>query len=267
MSFIEFEKSVKTKSWSMNNLHSHQHYEIYFLLKGERSFFLSNSLYTLGSNSLVVIPPYVMHKTEGGPFERFNINVSNDYLDIFQKKTLDKLSKEIAIKIPDSKMAEIKKIIFQMVKLDGQQKYQENIKKALFGYLIYLISELDFENKPENKTELLQNAPPVVLKMINYLTDNFNKKISLEILENEFFLSKTTLCKQFNQATGFTIADFILNIRLNKAKFYLSETKKTMTEIADLCGFCSQNYFGLIFKQKTGMSPLNYRKHQTDKTL
>ena len=88
MSFIEFDKSVKTKSWSMYNLHSHPHYEIYFLLKGERSFFLSNSLYTLGEGTLVVIPPYVMHKTEGGPFERFNINVSTDYLDTFQKARL-----------------------------------------------------------------------------------------------------------------------------------------------------------------------------------
>ena len=265
MSFIEFDKSVKTKSWSMYNLHSHPHYEIYFLLKGERSFFLSNSLYTLGEGTLVVIPPYVMHKTEGGPFERFNINVSSDYLDTFQKKTLDYLAKGIAVKIPDGKMQEIKKLVSQMTETDNILNYQDNVKKALFGYFIYSISNLLEENKVESSAEILQSAPPIVLKMINYLNDNYDKKISLETLEKTFFLSKTTLCKQFNQAINCTIADFLLNIRLNKAKYYLTETKKNMTEIADLCGFCSQNYFGLIFKQKTGLSPLNYRKHQTQK--
>ncbi len=265
MSFLEFDKSVKTKSWSMNNLHSHQHYEIYFLIKGDRSFFLSNSLYTVGAGTLVVIPPYVMHKTEGGPFERFNVNVSTDYLDAFQKKTLDGLAKAIAIKIPDGKMQEIKKIISQMTDTEKLLNYQDNVKKALFGYFIYLISDLEEDKSVRSSAEILQNAPPIVLKMINYLNDNYAQKISLETLEKTFFLSKTTLCKQFNLAINCTIADFLLNIRLNKAKYYLTETKKTITEIADLCGFCSQNYFGLIFKQKTGLSPLNYRKHQSDK--
>ena len=264
MSFIEFDKSVKTKSWSMNNLHSHAHYEIYFLLKGERSFFLSNSLYTLDAGSLVVIPPYVMHKTEGGPFERFNVNVSSDYLDVFQKKTLDNLAKGIAIKIPDAKMHEIKKLLSQMNETEKLLNYKDNVKKALFGYFIYLISTLE-ENNVKSSAEILQNAPPIVLKMINFLNDNYAEKISLETLEKTFFLSKTTLCKQFNKAINCTIADFLLNIRLNKAKYYLTETKKSITEIANLCGFCSQNYFGLIFKQKTGISPLNYRKHHTDK--
>ena len=265
MSFLEFDKSVKTKSWSMYNLHSHSHYEIYFLLKGERSFFLSNSLYTVGAGTLVVIPPYVMHKTEGGPFERFNVNVSTDYLDAFQKKTLDGLAKGIAIKIPDGKMQEIKKIISQMTDTEKLLNFQDNVKKALFGYFIYLISNLEEDKSVKSSAEILQNAPPIVLKMINYLNDNYAQKISLETLEKTFFLSKTTLCKQFNLAINCTIADFLLNIRLNKAKYYLTETKKTITEIADLCGFCSQNYFGLIFKQKTGLSPLNYRKHQSDK--
>jgi quercetin dioxygenase-like cupin family protein len=69
MSFIELEKSVRTEEWSMNDLHSHSHYEIYYLTKGSRTFFLSNSLYRLTAPILIIIPPHVMHKTEGGAFE------------------------------------------------------------------------------------------------------------------------------------------------------------------------------------------------------
>ena len=90
MSFIEFEKSIRQNDWSMHDLHTHPHYEIYFLTKGSREFFLADALYKVTAPVLVVIPPYVMHKTEGGPFERYNVNVSADFLDPFQKETLDK---------------------------------------------------------------------------------------------------------------------------------------------------------------------------------
>jgi len=47
MPFIEFEKSVKGKDWSMLDLHSHKHYEIYFLSKGSRSYFFENAFYKI----------------------------------------------------------------------------------------------------------------------------------------------------------------------------------------------------------------------------
>jgi ribonuclease R len=46
-------------------------------------------LYKLNAPTLIVIPPRVVHKTEGGPFERHNVNVSPAYLDPFQKEVLD----------------------------------------------------------------------------------------------------------------------------------------------------------------------------------
>ena len=79
MSFIEFEKSIRQNDWSMHDLHTHPHYEIYFLTKGSREFFLADALYKVTAPVLVVIPPYVMHKTKGGPFERYNVNVSADF--------------------------------------------------------------------------------------------------------------------------------------------------------------------------------------------
>ena len=85
MNFIEIEQSTKTEEWSMIDLHSHSHYEIYFLEKGNRTFFLSSELYRLSAPVLIIIPPHTLHKTEGSAFARYNINVSEDYLDDFQK--------------------------------------------------------------------------------------------------------------------------------------------------------------------------------------
>ena len=59
--------------------------------------------------------------------------------------------------------------------------------------------------------------------------------------------------------------DFLLNVRLNKAKEMLLHTKKSVGDVSEACGFSSANYFGLIFKQKEGLSPANYRKHEQTK--
>lgn len=267
MSFIEFDKSERKIEWSMNKLHSHTHYEVYFLLKGTRSFFLSNALFTLEAGTLVVIPPFAMHKTEGGPFERININVSPEFLDGFQKKVLDDLAQNICIKLNDKNLKEIKNILKEIESVDKLQKYSQNLTKTLFGYLVFILSKINKGNTAICKTTTFQNTSPLVLKIIDYLNKNYDKNISLATLESKFFLSKTSLCKQFNKETNCTIKNYLLNIRLNKAQFYLTKTKKSILEISEICGFCSQNYFGLIFKQKIGLSPLNYRKHQQNKSV
>jgi len=267
MSVIEFDKSEKNIEWSMNKLHSHTHYEIYFLLKGTRNFFLSNALFTLESGTLVVIPPFAMHKTEGGPFERININVSPEFLDPFEKKTLDDLSQNLCIKLNDKNLKEVKDILKEMDSLSDMQKHSQNVKKILFGYLIFILSKIDKRNTAKSNATTLKNTSPLVLKIINYLNNNYDKDINLKTLEKEFFLSKMSLCKQFNRETNCTIMNYLLNIRLNKAQFYLTKTKKSVAVISELCGFGSQNYFGLIFKQKVGLSPINYRKHQQNKSV
>ena len=92
MSYVEFEKSRKDEDWAMLDLHSHRHYEIYFLSKGNRSFFLADSLYKISAPTLVVIPPNAVHKTEGQSFERHNVNVSEEYLSVYEKHVLDKFA-------------------------------------------------------------------------------------------------------------------------------------------------------------------------------
>ena len=70
MSFIEVERSVRPGSWTMQGLHAHPHYEIYYLYQGSRQLLLANVLYHMEAPSLAVIPPGAPHKTEGGPFAR-----------------------------------------------------------------------------------------------------------------------------------------------------------------------------------------------------
>ncbi len=260
MSFIEIEKSVRENEWSMQDLHSHPHYEIYYLSKGEREFLLSNALYKLQAPIVIVIPPHAMHKTEGGAFERYNINVTPSYLDPFQTDTLQKKSLQI-IRPNKNEKNEFKKLFEEFLLLDKRQKYAKYIQKTLFSYIILQLNKLDEPTLPPKASEKTI-VPTLVLKAIDYLNVHYADKLTLDSLANEFFVSKGTLIYNFKKYTNCSPIDFLLNVRLTKAKELLLNTKKYIEEISELCGFSSSNYFGLIFKQKEGLSPANYRKHQ-----
>lgn len=263
MSFIELDKSVKTTEWSMLDLHSHSHYEIYLLTSGSRTFFLSNALYKLSAPVLIIIPPHTLHKTEGGPFERYNINVSDRYLDDYQRHVFSQKSLCV-MKLNSAQLKKLSDTFDQLNNIDKKQKYSASIINTLFSYAILQIDQLS-TNIDTPSVEKEKSLPPLILKIIDYLNANYKDKITLADLSAMFFISKGTLIYNFNSFLSCSPIDYLLNIRLVKAKELLIKTKKSIREISELTGFSSANYFGLIFKQKEHLSPLAYRKLQKTK--
>ena len=108
MSFIEIEYRKTDKEWNMADLQAHNFYEIYYLLKGERHIFIEDKIFTLHENSIVIIPPFYMHKTEGGPYERVNVYLSNDLLDENERKFLYSRLKGARGNTADDRKAELR---------------------------------------------------------------------------------------------------------------------------------------------------------------
>jgi AraC-like DNA-binding protein len=265
MRFIEIEKSVQKSSWNMKELHSHPYYEIYYLYRGSRTFLLSNALYLLSAPTLVIIPPYTMHKTEGGPFERYNINVYPEYVNRFQEEILR--SKALQPILPSEELAD--KLLELMRELSGVDTSKPNgdeAVNALFSYFIYRLGKI---NTGESSLPSAEDnkMSPLVLRTINYFNEHYadTESISLDALSRELFASKTTLIYNFKKYTNCSPMEFLLSVRLTKAKEQLANTQKSVESVALDCGFSSANYFGLIFKKKEGISPSAYRKKQRTK--
>ncbi len=261
MGFIDFEKISVPSVHSMPTLHSHDHYELYFLLEGERNFFVKNKLFVVNKNSLVIIPPFSMHKTEGGPYKRININISPELLSQSQRELLQNLSENTALKLNDENL----NLIINL--LETGERYPVGVKNraetliAIAQTIIGLISlqdtiSIDYSGTTVGPT----NITPDVLKIVQYINKNYHREISLKELCNEFYICKVSLCKKFKEAMHCSIMQYVMQLRINKAKILLQKGDDSIEEIANLCGFSSANYFGLIFKRAIGISPLNYKK-------
>lgn len=112
--------------------------------------------------------------------------------------------------------------------------------------------DLGFEEK---------NIPDYILQIKNYLEDNFKKKIGLQDLEHMCSLNKFQLSKKFTHFIGIPPIEYLINFRINIAKSLLRYTNKSVKEIAYEVGIEDTPYFNRLFKRKTEMTPLEYRKN------
>jgi AraC-like DNA-binding protein len=72
-------------------------------------------------------------------------------------------------------------------------------------------------------------------------------------------MSKAHFARTFKRTAGQSPVQFILGIRIDRAKELLDFTDKSIGDIAEASGFSDQNYFARTFKKVTGMTPTQYR--------
>lgn len=74
------------------------------------------------------------------------------------------------------------------------------------------------------------------------------------------------LSRVFKKVYGENIVSFANRLRIEIAKKYLTNTDKTIPEVAKSSGFKTTNHFQRVFRNEVGVSPLEYRSHQSVKT-
>lgn len=93
-----------------------------------------------------------------------------------------------------------------------------------------------------------------------YVSENFDKKISVKDVCRELGCSKSTLLSTFKRQYGETLGDYVTNLRLEEAKRLLIEGETSINEIAHKTGFYDQAYFSKVFSKKCACSPSEFRK-------
>jgi len=98
----------------------------------------------------------------------------------------------------------------------------------------------------------------VVEKVKNYIENNYMNDISLDDLAQYVSMSSFYLSRVFSKVYGTNIKEYIIKIRMEKAKSMLIEGNKSVKQIAFEVGYVDQNYFSKAFKKYTNISPKEY---------
>ena len=95
---------------------------------------------------------------------------------------------------------------------------------------------------------------------INYVKAHLSDPISRDTITRELHVSEGHISHLFKKETGDSLTEYITNMRIEKAKELLLQTNLSISEICERIGYNYQAYFTRIFREKVGMSPVQYRK-------
>lgn len=95
---------------------------------------------------------------------------------------------------------------------------------------------------------------------LRYITVHFSEEISLKTLAASANVSVSECLRCFRSVMNTTPYSYITEFRLSKAAELLRTTDEPVSSVAEMVGFCHLSHFGKCFREKTGMSPSEYRK-------
>lgn len=108
----------------------------------------------------------------------------------------------------------------------------------------------------------------VVKHMLEEITKQFsNPDLTLKRLAQEIvYMNKDYLGKQFKKETGLTFTEYLVQVRMQKAKEFLAHPHLfQILEVADMVGYRNNPaYFSRVFKKFTGVTPLTYQRESTN---
>lgn len=123
---------------------------------------------------------------------------------------------------------------------------------------LYQKMVLDFAGRMQTLNRRHVYAKPIV-QSLDYIYNHLHEKINVKDIAEYVNLNPSYLSKLFKQECGISISGYICEQRLKAAENMLKYSDYTYSEIASALMFASQSYFIKVFKEKTGITPKEYR--------
>lgn len=131
-------------------------------------------------------------------------------------------------------------------------KLDEDLKQEKTNETFPFLEKDEVDEGKEGANENLK-------QVIEYINSHFvEKDVTLAFLANKFFIQKNYLCTIFKQEMNTTVTDYIVNLRMKKAKNLMRTTNLSIMQIAEKVSYTDLSYFNRLFKKENGMSPREY---------
>ncbi len=268
---VSIERMERDSDFNMASKHFHNEYEIYYLVNGNRCYFIENQAYDIRKGSLVMIDRNQIHKTVMGGtayHERILTLIKEEALeDIF--RLYDNIdirsffSRDFGVvELNDQGQRYVEGIFSDLVSelTKKHTGYEFTVKARLAELILFAYRCRSGENPAMQAEGVSSEKYRKINEIAEYITHNFQQDISLADIAQSFYLSKSYLSRSFKEVTGFTVNEYINAVRIKEARQMLENTDFSITQIAGLVGYDSITYFEKVFKKYLELSPLKYRK-------
>ena len=252
---------------SMKSAHYHDHYEILYLMSGERRLLLNNAeSFRLDANKIVLLKPYMIHKTISAGTEtqaRVLINISTSLLEEIAHYTSPEVTACFDYPLIELNFYQnriIRQLLYNLLDTDKTPLFR---RESVRVYLAALLLELSRHTAAQHSPCLPGGADAMsckIQKIVKYIQDNYIYNISLSAVAAEYHVSTGHLSRSFKNQMGIPFTRYINNIRVIAAQRLLADGDLPVHAIASTVGFESLTHFERIFKSITGITPNQYKR-------
>lgn len=151
--------------------------------------------------------------------------------------------------IPEEAFSMVDGYIMKIEDMNNAVKIDSMMRQAEYEFA-ECVAEI---HKNQQKNELVEWTK-------NYIYQNLHSDIVIGELGQKIGVNTSYLSDLFHKVEGTTIQQYICKEKIRLAENMLRYSDYEVKEIASYLSFCSQSYFGNIFRQQTGMTPARYRK-------
>lgn len=138
--------------------------------------------------------------------------------------------------------------LLKPLNLEDLRKILEHLKEKAAGKKRY-----SWE-KSTSLRDRYPNVHPLVKKVLDYIENNYNDRISQREIAKQLNISPEYLSYLFKKETGENFAKFLQSFRIDAAKKLFLAGNTNPDEVSEMVGFSDPKYFAKVFKETTGMS-------------
>ena len=272
------EEYLRVTEFSMADRHFHESLELYFMLEGERYYFIEQDTYHIKPGMAILVNRNQIHKTSmvngNQKHLRFLLQLDPSVLDSFFSLP----------EAPDLRsfgenywgVAEFSSEEWQQVLSTLDLLKKEMNRSDTTGNTISLLLTMQLITlfiRSRRQQEISQRKSPTASHKVHtgmyqkvheialYLQNHCSEPCPLDDIAAHFYISRPYLTRIFKSITGFTVTEYLIVCRIRRAKMLLKETNLSITDVSAQTGFGNITYFEKVFKRMTDCTPFQYRKN------
>ncbi|MCF7933429.1 MAG: AraC family transcriptional regulator [Spirochaetia bacterium] len=243
--------------------HSHDYYQLIYIIDGIGRATIYDEEIIIGQNSILFIAPGVTHGLLG--VGESSLQTLDTKFRLDQKSYLADSLDCLPFHIEDTNRCVQKRL--DSIRKEGMKKlpfYRTMCDSSMLQILILLCRYQDRSisviSSDSTDNEHIQD--PVVLKAVEWMKAHYQENIDITEVGESLGYSAEYLCRKFKQHTNYTPHQYLMRVRIAKAKELLKQPDPPIKEISHMVGFKSIHHFSRIFKEYSGQPPGTWRNKE-----
>lgn len=260
----------KQKVLKAPGYHSHNDWtEITVVLSGKTCYRVQDETFMMEAGDILICNPGVMHqnilRAEEQPSVQFFAGFTDFHFKGYEPNIFPTRSGSYVLHLSAEAKREVQRLCYELqAENEASRPGKYFVLKAyLMQMLLIMVREtIECPRNVHNGYNFETYGKSYAVKrIINYMSENFEKKISLDQIAHNMYLSPVYVSKIFKEETGESPINYLIKIRLEKAKAILERGEGgSIKSIANEVGYEDVYHFSKLFKKYYGVSPLNYKK-------